>query len=97
MPLHSKVRKVEDLLPTHFPDLFGPDVEHRCRYREHLFEFVAADLQKRSTESLAGELSKLIFPPHVSYHVCSFPVLQQSESRPDISVLGCNAGGRLTP
>ena len=55
MPLHSKVQNFEGLLPTHFPDLFGPEAEHCCQYCDHLFAFVAADLQKRSTDSLAGE------------------------------------------
>jgi len=55
MPLHSAVRDFTELLPVYFPDLFGPDVEHNCQYRDHLFDFVAADLQRRSTDNLACE------------------------------------------
>ena len=58
MPLHDDVRPVEELLPSYFPDLFGPSIEHQCRYRTHLADFIAAELQQRTTQGLAGEASE---------------------------------------
>jgi hypothetical protein len=60
MPLSAKVRDFNRLLSDKFPELFGPDVDHHCQYREHLFQLIAADLQQDSTQKLAGLFSNLV-------------------------------------
>jgi hypothetical protein len=54
MPQPPEARKFDLLLPTLFPHWFGEDATHHCMYRQQLFEFVAYDLQHRTTKELAG-------------------------------------------
>ena len=54
MPLSSEIQDFNRLLSDMFPELFGPEASHRCEYREHLFQLVAADVQQSSTQKLAG-------------------------------------------
>jgi hypothetical protein len=54
MPLSSEVQDFNRLLSDKLPELFGPKAGHRCEYRQHLFQLVAADVQQSSTQKLAG-------------------------------------------
>jgi hypothetical protein len=48
------------VLSLKFPELFGPKASHHCKYREHLFQLVATDLQQSSTQKVAGMFCYLI-------------------------------------
>ena len=60
MPLGSEVQDVNRRLSDKFPEFFGPNADHHCKYREKLFHLVAADLQRSSTQKVAGLSSVVI-------------------------------------
>ena len=60
MPLGSEVQDVNRRLSDLFPEFFGPNADHHCKYREKLFHLVAADLQRSSTQKVAGLSSVVI-------------------------------------
>jgi hypothetical protein len=54
-PMNMDLVNFNFLLALHFPALFGTDAEHNCVYRDHLFGYVADDMQKQTTEHLVSE------------------------------------------
>lgn len=55
-PMNMDVVDFNFLLAMHFPALFGADADHTCVYRDHLFGYVADDMQKWTTEHLVSKL-----------------------------------------
>jgi hypothetical protein len=96
-PISSEVHDFNRLLSVKFPDLFGPKADHRCQYREHLFQLVAADLQQSSTQNVAGASCNFF---HLLFNTDPIPLALLSFKNPKApldfaslqSTLASNAG-----
>ena len=52
----SQRQKMDDVMSEVFPHLFSADDGHDCVYRRHLLDFLKQDLQKQTTDFLAGKI-----------------------------------------
>jgi len=55
MPMGEGATTFDVLLEDTLPDLFGPNANHKCVYRDIAMRYVQEDLQRRSTQQVAGK------------------------------------------
>jgi hypothetical protein len=55
MPKAKDATTFNVVLEDTLPDLFGPDANHKCVYRDLAMTYLQKDLQHRSTQRVAGK------------------------------------------
>lgn len=109
-PVDFLVTNWDQYLSKRFPKFFGPEADHHCEYRKHLFFVLAADLRLSSLKKVEGvvilssfaPLLKLIFfqhslLPRIQRHPLAVRSCVHPSPRTALQALLSNAVGSAMP